>query len=173
MSYKKLPYTWGSKSNAWITAKTTGNSVGDTVWNTDWNIMEIWTGAGWTHDQAVLRYSGGQDALEIGDLVRANNDATIRLSGTAEDSYTGCIIRGSVADGVVGGGPVLVAYQGVWPVKYNGNTTRGYLAELSSPTGQAEAVATGDGDVIGQCLESITSAGQVIAKTALQTVEFG
>ena len=171
MSYKKLPYTWGSKTNAWITAKTTGNAEGDTVWNTDWNIMEIWTGTGWTHDQAVLRYSGGQDALAVGNLVRTNNDSSIRLASTAEDSYTGCIIRGSVADSVVGGGPVLVAYQGAWDVKYNAATTRGYMAELSSPAGTASAVNVGDGDIIGQCLETIASAG--LAKTVLQTVEFG
>ena len=70
-----------------------------------------------------------------------------------------------------GGGPVLVAYQGAWDVKYNAATTRGYMAELASPAGTAEAVNVGGSDIIGQCLETIASAG--LAKTVLQTVEFG
>ncbi len=169
MSYKKLPYTWGAKENSWIETST-GIQEGDTVWNTDWDIMETYTGVAWKHDKAVIRYSGGSDALQVGNLVEISNDGSVSLqTAGSEDLFGGVIIRGSALAGDTTT-PLLVAYMGVFPVLYNTATTRGYFCQFSG-AGLATPTSSISADCIGICVESVATS-PFLAKTVIHTVEY-
>ena len=64
MSYKPIPYTYGTKTLAEIEALT-GMQEGDTVYNTTWQIIEIYSGTNWVKDEGARFITGGWGVTTI------------------------------------------------------------------------------------------------------------
>ena len=85
---------------------------------------------------------------------------------------------GVVHRGAASGGTLVIAMQGLYPVKYiaaETTSTRGNLIQLSSTAGEADQITTtGTTDVIGVCAESLnasqmTASGNLV-KCLIQTM---
>jgi hypothetical protein len=172
MSYQSRRFTFGSKTTAQITAITLVTNpelaAGMSAWNSDLKKPEYWTGTVWTNEDCVLLVNTSGSTIATGRLVRID---------TTQTSVTGAILTDTAAQnedfmiGVVHRGAantetMVVAIQGLYPVKYFASettSTRGNLIQLSSTAGEADQITTiGSTDVIGVCAES-RSASQMIA----------
>ncbi len=168
MSYQEIPYTWGSKSLAWINAKTDAE-LHDTVWNTDWKIMEIWDGDMWVNDQAVKRLSRGNnsDNISIGNGVQVDTSGLVYLStSSGSQYYCGVVIRGNAVGNAQS--YLLVAFMGVYPVKLNQAPTIGNVIQLDL---NGEFTDTNLPSTGGCGIVTVSAGSAGLVNCVLQTVE--
>ena len=179
MSYKTLPYTYGSKSLDDINALT-GMSDGDTVYNLDWNLIEVYDGNMWVNDQAVPRTieSGEVGNVSLGMAVKVNaSNEILRLTSDNDSNwqdYVGIVVRIKSDKALVahfGRYQILVDYEEN-PTISNGVAIRpaantGLLREDTSPTG------SGGKGVLGYTVEAIsaTQTNNYLCWATLQTIE--
>ena len=179
MSYKTLPYTYGSKSLDDINALT-GMSEGDTVYNLDWNLIEVYDGDMWVNDQAIPRNIEAEEvgnvALGMAVKVNASNEILRMAADTATNwqDYVGIVVRIKSTKALVahfGRYKVLVDYEENETIA-NGVAIRpaanaGLLREDTSPSG-----SSGIG-VLGYTVEAIsaTQTNNYLCWATLQTIE--
>lgn len=181
MSYRARRFTFGSKTTTQIDGITIVTNpeltAGMSVWNSDIKKPEYWTGSVWTNEDCVLLTNTSASTILRGRLVRIDVTQTTTpgalLTNTDEDIMVGVVHRGAASGGVM-----VVAIQGLYPVKYFASettSTRGNLIQLSSTAGEADQLTTvGSTDVIGVCAESLTNAQMIaslnLVKCMIQTM---
>lgn len=181
MSYRARRFTFGSKTTAQIDAITIVTNpeltAGMSVWNSDLKKPEYWTGSVWTNEDCVLLTNTSGSTILRGRLVRIDVTQTTTpgalLTNTDEDIMVGVVHRGAA-----NGETMVIAIQGLYPVKYfatETTSTRGNLIQLSSTAGEADQITTiGTTDVIGVCAESLTNAQMAasgnLVKCMIQTM---
>ena len=164
MSFRSRRFTFGSKTTAEIDAITVSTNpeltAGMSVWNSDIKKPEYWTGAVWTNEDCVLLTNTSGSTILRGRLVRVDVTQTtvqgVILTDVNEDIMIGVVHRGAANNGTM-----VIAIQGLYPVKYfatETTSTRGNLIQLSATAGEADQITTvGSTDVIGVCAESLNS----------------
>jgi len=170
MSYKPLPFTYGSLTLSQINALT-GMSQGETVYNTEWNVIEVYSGNVWTNDQCAIFQSDGTDTIDVGNMVEQNTSGTIRLN-TGYADWLGVVAR-------IQSGYYTVAFTGKYDVLVDDNTSASVtngdaLSTNIAPDGlvavnASPASSTG---IVGYCCETKNgSSPSYLVKCAVQTVE--
>tara|TARA_Y100000004_G_scaffold50783_1_gene56085 strand:- start:174 stop:749 length:576 start_codon:yes stop_codon:yes gene_type:complete len=189
MSYKPIPYTYGTKTLAEIEALT-GMQEGDTVYNTTWQIIEIYSGTNWVNNQSVeyLTRSVAEipksGTIPSGDRVgdpypddggyniAQHSNGTVQL-GTSNETYTlGAKIRGTSANGSQD--RIVVAFSGKWPLFISSQCNKGWNVSLNSIAGNFDAQSTGiNEEHIGFGLEDGSGSSDTYRNhlCVLQTVE--
>ena len=149
MSYRFLPYTYGSKTATEINALPTADlNAGDTVWNTEWHIMETYNGNIWVNDQSHAYWTEEGATIQVGNTVyltggvHISNGPLVNLASYDNGAvgypglvhqYVGVVIRGQALEGVPNW--VTVAFCGLYDVDVVSATTRGdfwYLADINA-----------------------------------------
>jgi hypothetical protein len=181
MSYRSKRFTFGIKTTSEIDAINLVSNpeltAGMSVWNSDIKKPEYWTGSVWTNEDCILLTNTSGTTIDRGKLVRLDLTQTsilgALLTNLNEDIMVGVVHRGATNNGTL-----VVAIQGLYPVKYISAetiSTRGNLIQLSSTPGEADQIGTtGGNDVIGVCSESLNvsqmSAAGNLVKCMIQTM---
>jgi hypothetical protein len=196
MSYRFLPYTYGSKTVAEIDALPSGDlAEGDTVWNTEWHIMETYDGNIWVNDQSHAFWAEEGATIQVGNTVyltggvHVSNGPEVNLASYDNGAvgypgllhqYVGVVIRGQALEGVPNW--LTVAFCGVYEVEVVGSTTRGdfwYLADINATESPGfgyvpalPALPAGGTACCGVIVETNSSGGAKKVKCTIMTPEY-
>ena len=189
MSYKPIPYTYGTKTLAEIEALT-GMQEGDTVYNTTWQIIEIYSGTNWVNNQSVEwttrnvtvippsgtipsgDRSGDPYPDDGGYNISQNSNGKCELGNADQNDHLGCKIRGVSTSGA--GERIVAAFSGKWPMFMENDANKGEFVVIDSTNGNFRATTSASSDHVGTVLEqdgSSTSDSYRNYVCAVQTVE--
>lgn len=189
MSYKPIPFTYGTKTLSEINALT-GMQEGDTVYNTTWQIIEIYSGTNWVNNQSIeyltrtVAIIPPEGNIPSGDRaeepypddggygIRQHSNGTVELSNATQVEFLGIKIRGTSTSETQD--RIVVAFSGKWPVFYENDARKGEYTTLDSSPGMLRSITTASSDHLGTVLErNGTSASDTYRNytTAVQTVE--
>jgi len=171
MSYKANSTTYGGKTKSQI-ASLTGMSQGDSVYNTDINRIEYYTGSIWANeDLVVCVIDSGGGTFSEGQCCHWVNDGTYQKAVALSQEVNSGEFAGIVYRGGTGAGTeIVVAWKGIYPVKFEGATTANFGVSLSSTT-NGDNLSEGSVSVghFGIVLETIGAAGN--AKVLIGGIE--
>ena len=154
MSHYHYRTTYGNKNHAEIQALEP--KVGDTVFNTDIFQREFCINKGgakvWTNGQCVVMSKDGH-GFQRGDCLTYDSSTGLtKVNNTSTDVENGFgVVHRAYANVVV------VAITGIYPVKFDEETSKGEYGQLqASPAGTCNGTTTSSKGTIGQIMETTT-----------------